>query len=48
MPKCKTYYVALEELMPEKEELKIELDKKMDRWVYLNELVEKIKTGIFN
>ena len=29
--------------MEEKAELESELEKKMDRWVYLNELVEEIE-----
>ncbi|WP_077369112.1 ABC-F family ATP-binding cassette domain-containing protein [Anaerosalibacter sp. Marseille-P3206] len=45
MEEASTDYVALEELLQEKEKLKFELEKKMDRWVYLNELVEKIKIG---
>ena len=45
MMEVSTDYVALQELIQEKEKLKVKLDKKMDRWVYLNELVEKIKAG---
>ncbi|MEG1835179.1 MAG: ABC-F family ATP-binding cassette domain-containing protein [Oscillospiraceae bacterium] len=36
-------YVKLEELMAKKEKLSAELDEKTERWVYLNELSEKIE-----
>lgn len=36
-------YSKLEELGSEKEKLEAELDRKMDRWVYLTELNDKIK-----
>lgn len=35
-------YVLLQQLMKEKEELERQLEEKMERWVYLNELAEKI------
>lgn len=35
-------YAKLSELMSKKEELEKELDDKMDRWVYLNDLAEQI------
>jgi ATP-binding cassette subfamily F protein uup len=35
-------YSRLEELLPEKEELEKKLTLKMDRWIYLNDLAEKI------
>ena len=35
-------FVALQEAMAEKEALEKKLEEKMDRWVYLNELAEKI------
>ncbi|WP_416199149.1 MAG: heme ABC exporter ATP-binding protein CcmA [Sporanaerobacter sp.] len=38
-----TDYLLLQELLEEKDNLNSELDKKMERWVYLNELVEKIE-----
>lgn len=38
-------YSKLEELMEEKEKLEQELEKQMDRWVYLNDLAEKISTN---
>lgn len=38
-----TQYSRLNELMQQKEDLTKELDKKMERWVYLTELDEKIK-----
>lgn len=31
-------------MIADKEKLEAELDQKMDRWVYLNELAEKIDT----
>lgn len=37
-----TDYTALTRLTEEKERLEAELDEKMDRWVYLNDLAEKI------
>ncbi len=43
------YASDYEKLMPfleEKERLEAELAVKMDRWVYLNELAEKIKAGV--
>lgn len=36
-------YVALEQLTAEKETLETQLTEKMERWVYLNELAEKIE-----
>lgn len=36
-------YVKLQELMAEKGELEAELERKTERWVYLNELAEKIE-----
>ncbi|MFA5523505.1 MAG: ABC-F family ATP-binding cassette domain-containing protein [Tissierellales bacterium] len=38
-----TDYVLLQELLAQKEELEKQLDEKMQRWVYLNELAEKIE-----
>lgn len=38
-----TDYTALERLTAEKTELESQLDAKMERWVYLNELAEKIE-----
>ncbi len=35
-------YVALQELMAKKEQLEKQLEEKMERWVYLNELAEKL------
>lgn len=35
-------YVLLQQLMEEKAELENQLEEKMERWVYLNELAEKI------
>jgi ATP-binding cassette subfamily F protein uup len=36
-------YTLLQELLKEKEGLEKQLEEKMDRWVYLNELAEKIE-----
>ncbi len=38
-------YVKLQELSGRKEELENQLAEKMDRWVYLNDLAEKIANG---
>ena len=38
-----TNSVKLRELMEKKEETENALDEKMDRWVYLNDLNEKIQ-----
>ena len=40
-----TNSVKLSELMKEKEEAEQALEDKMDRWVYLNDLNEKIQGG---
>lgn len=40
---CATDFVKLNELMKEKEETEQLLAEKMDRWVYLNDLAEKIE-----
>ncbi len=42
MEKTQSNYVRLQELMEEKEKLENELEYSMERWVYLNELNEKI------
>ena len=36
-------YTRLNELMAEKEAREKELEEKMDRWMYLNEVIEEIK-----
>ena len=36
-------YVKLQEIYDEKEKLSALLDEKMERWVYLNDLNEKIE-----
>lgn len=41
-----TNSVKLSELMKEKEEAEQALEDKMDRWVYLNDLNEKIQGGV--
>ena len=35
-------YVALQELQARQEALEAALEEKMDRWVYLNDLAERI------
>ena len=40
-----TDYAKLNELMTEKETLEKSLEEKMDRWVYLNDLAEKIEAA---
>ena len=35
-------YIRLQELMAEQTRLEAELEEKMDRWVYLNDLAERI------
>lgn len=42
MDKVVSQYTKLEELTKEKDRLTKELDEKMERWVYLNDLAEKI------
>ena len=39
---CGSDYVRLQELTDEQERLSAELDEKTERWVYLNDLKEKI------
>ena len=41
--KCATDFVKLNELMQEREKTEAELSDKMERWVYLNDLAEKIE-----
>ena len=43
--KCSSDYVKLQELSDKKEVLENQLAKKMDRWVYLNDLAERIAGG---
>ncbi|NLM34524.1 MAG: ABC-F family ATP-binding cassette domain-containing protein [Clostridiales bacterium] len=38
-------YTLLQELLKEKEELENKLEEKMERWIYLNDLAEKIQKG---
>ncbi|MDD6270047.1 MAG: ABC-F family ATP-binding cassette domain-containing protein [Oscillospiraceae bacterium] len=42
---CSTDYVKLQELSEKKEQLESLLSEKMDRWVYLSEMAEKIANG---
>ncbi|MDR7871218.1 MAG: ABC-F family ATP-binding cassette domain-containing protein [Tissierellaceae bacterium] len=42
---CATDYVKLQELLNEKELIEQQLEEKMDRWVYLSELVEQIENS---
>lgn len=41
--KAATDYTLLQEMLIEKEELEKQLESKMERWVYLNDLAERIK-----
>ena len=43
--KSSSDYVKLQELSDKKEQLEAELSEKMDRWVYLNDLAERIANG---
>ncbi len=43
LEKNSTDYIKLQELMEEKKEMEKQLDEKMDRWVYLNDLADKIE-----
>ena len=43
MVKNATNSMKLSELMKEKAKTEQELEEKMDRWVYLNDLAEKIE-----
>ena len=40
--RCGSDYIKLQELQAKQEELEAKLEEKMDRWMYLNELKEKI------
>ena len=42
MERCSSDYVKLQELLAHKELLDKALDEKMERWIYLNDLAEKI------
>lgn len=42
---CASDYVRLQELTAQKEALEAELAEKMERWVYLNDLAERIANG---
>lgn len=41
--KCETDFIKLNEFMQEKEKTEAKLSDKMERWVYLNDLAEKIE-----
>ena len=43
--RCSSDYVKLQELSDKKEVLENQLAEKMDRWVYLNDLAERIAGG---
>lgn len=43
--KCSSDYVKLQELSELKDSLECQLSEKMDRWVYLNDLAERIANG---
>lgn len=42
---CTSDYIKLQELSDKKEQFETQLSEKMDRWVYLSELAEKIANG---
>ena len=42
---CSSDYVRLQELSEQKETLEAQLEEKMERWVYLNDLAERIARG---
>lgn len=42
---CTSDYVKLQELTEQKDSLEDQLSEKMDRWVYLNDLAERIANG---
>lgn len=41
-------YILLQQLLIEKEDLENKMQEKLERWVYLNELAEKISKGKYN
>ncbi|MDY5244128.1 MAG: ABC transporter C-terminal domain-containing protein, partial [Anaerobutyricum soehngenii] len=41
--KCATDFIKLNEFMQEKEKTEAKLSDKMERWVYLNDLAERIE-----
>lgn len=43
MAKITSDYTSLQDLLKEKERIEIDLNEKMDRWIYLSELAEKIE-----
>lgn len=45
MARNATNSVKLSELIVEKDQTEAELEEKMDRWVYLNDLKERIQNG---
>ena len=45
MEKSAADYVELEKLTRQKDEAEAQLNEKMDRWVYLNDLSERIERG---
>ncbi len=45
IPKFSRDFVKLNELMKEKEELEMQLELKMDRWMYLEDLAARINSG---
>ena len=42
MERCASDYVRLQELSAQKDALSAQLDEKTERWVYLNDLAERI------
>ena len=43
--RCSSDYVKLQELAEKKTDLEQQLEAKMERWVYLNDLAERIAAG---
>ena len=43
MEEVSSDYIKLSELTEQKEALEVQLEEKTERWVYLNELAEKIE-----
>ena len=42
MERCSSDYVRLQELSAQKDALSAQLDEKTERWIYLNDLAERI------
>lgn len=42
MQECTDDYVKLQSILAEKSQLETQLEEKMERWIYLNELAQRI------